>query len=87
VARPIIAPFARLLGALTPAGCSAPSMLARCCGLVPPGVQVIGFHSFHGNRMLAGAFTVALALAQRGLGRADEEAGRLKLRALTRKAT
>jgi hypothetical protein len=55
---------------------------ARSAARSTGGVQVIGFDPLRRNRMLAGAFALALALAQPGLGHADEEAGRLKLRAL-----
>jgi hypothetical protein len=44
---------------------------------------VIRFGSFSRNRMPVGALALAVALAQPALGRADEEAERLKLRALT----
>jgi hypothetical protein len=57
-------------------------MLARCCGLVLPEMQVLLFHPFNRNRMPMGALALALTLMQPGLGRADEEADRLKLRAL-----
>jgi hypothetical protein len=45
-------------------------------------MQVIRFHPFRRSRMPLGAFALVLALTQPGLGRADEEADRLKLRAL-----
>src|SRR5512134_2638463 len=64
------------------AACSATAMLAGCCRVIPAEVQVIRFLSWR-NRMPVGAFALAVALAQPALGRADEEAERLKLRALT----
>jgi hypothetical protein len=73
----IIAPIAS-----SPAVCSAAAMLARCCGLVLSEVQVIEFSAFRRRHMSLGALAVALALMQPGLGRADEEADRLKLTAL-----